>query len=79
MEEKIYYKDDKKRKWDFIVKYGVLGWGISSGILFSLIFPFAMNWKISYLTVFILSMILFPAGGLFWGYFMWKYTRPARE
>ncbi len=63
-----------KGKWNYILIYGVLGWGVGTGILFSLGFPLvteAMGDKAPFLPVFAGSIVLFPLGGIAWGYGMW--------
>jgi hypothetical protein len=63
-----------KGKWNYILLYGVLGWGVSTGILFSLIFPLGMaatGSSAPFLPIFALSIVLFPLGGVAWGYSMW--------
>ena len=64
-------------KWNYILMYGVLGWGVGTGVLFSLFFPLvteAMGDKAPFLPVFAGSMVLFPLGGIAWGYGMWIYA-----
>jgi uncharacterized membrane protein len=68
-----------KGKWNYILIYGVLLWGASTAILFSLIFPLAMGGKVTFLPVFALSIVLFPLGGIAWGYFMWTFIEKAYE
>ena len=34
-----------KGKWNFILKYGVLLWGVGTAVLFSLFFPMVMGGK----------------------------------
>lgn len=60
-----------KGKWPYILVYGVLGWGVSTAILFSLLQAFLG--EVAFLDVLSLSLILFPIGGLFWGLYMWSY------
>ena len=65
-----------KGKWNYILIYGVLGWGVGTGILFSLVFPLVINamfFKVPFLPVFALSIVVFPLGGVAWGYWMWIY------
>ena len=66
-----------KGKWNYILIYGVLGWGVSTGVLFSLIFPLVMGGKVPFLPVFALSIVLFPLGGIAWGYCMWILSEKA--
>jgi uncharacterized membrane protein len=66
-----------KGKWNYIFIYGVLGWGVGTGILFSLFFPLvteAMGSEAPFLPVFALSIVLFPLGGIAWAWFMWIYA-----
>lgn len=66
-----------KGEWDFILKYGVLLWGVGTAVLFSLFFPMAMGGKMPSLSVFALSIVLFPIGGIAWGHFMWIFGENA--
>ena len=71
-----------KGKWNYILIYGVLGWGVGTGILVSLFFPLvteAMGSKAPFLPVFALSIVLFPLGGIAGGYFMWTFIEKAYE
>lgn len=67
-----------KGKWNYILLDGVLGWGVSTAVLFSVIFPL-IDGKQSFLHVFALSIFLFPLGGIAWGYFMWMFIEKAYE
>lgn len=65
-----------KGKWNFILIHGVLAWGVSTGILWSLVFHLVINamfFKVPFLPVFALSIVVFPLGGVAWGYWMWIY------
>jgi hypothetical protein len=66
-----------KGKWNFILKYGVLLWGVGTAVLFSLFFPMVMGGKGQSSSVFALSIVLFPIGGIAWGYFMWMFSENA--
>ncbi len=60
-----------KGEWHYIFVYGVLGWGVSTAVLFSLLQGFFGY--VGFFGVLPLSLILFPIGGLFWGLYMWSY------
>ncbi|MCQ8879811.1 hypothetical protein NQT69_17580 [Pseudoalteromonas shioyasakiensis] len=60
-----------KGKWHYTFVHGVLGWGVSTAILFSLLQGFFGY--VDFFDVLPLSLILFPIGGLFWGLYMWSY------
>lgn len=68
-------KSDKIRKLGrgkFVLRYGVLGWGISTAILFSLIMGFTEGWD-GFVFKLIPALIIFPLGGFVWGRFMWAF------
>lgn len=56
----------------FVVRYGVLGWGVSTAILFSLWNGFSEGWDGFYFKL-IPALVLFPLGGYLWGRFMWWF------
>ncbi|MBN1796024.1 MAG: hypothetical protein JW804_05065 [Sedimentisphaerales bacterium] len=76
-------KIKEKGKADYIIKYGVLGWGVTTAILFSIVFSTIvsrMNKETSFLlTLLGLSLLVFPLGGIAWGYFMWNYMGKAYQ
>ncbi|MEK4511954.1 hypothetical protein EJP82_17550 [Paenibacillus anaericanus] len=63
----------------FIINTGVIRWGLGTAILFSIIVTY-MNKGAAGITFtdqdflrnFIISLIIFPIGGYFWGAWMWK-------
>jgi hypothetical protein len=66
-----------KGMWNFILTYGFLGWGLTSGLLFGICPPlymmlcgseFHLLRSAFLLTV---SLILCPIAGIVWGYCMW--------
>ncbi|HLV49163.1 MAG TPA: hypothetical protein VKY35_08895 [Aliidiomarina sp.] len=69
-EEKLK-KIIKKGKWSYVLKYGVIGWGLLTAIAFSGVLHFIGSTPFSETIVF--SLIVFPIGGIFWGLFMWFY------
>jgi len=60
-------------RWRFISRYGVLGWGLGTGVLFSAIFWIFTGRATSYPTILLMSLILFPIGGIAWGALMWSF------
>ena len=56
--------------WHFIIKYGVLLWGLGTAFLFSLVVSL-MQWEASFLSILKESLMLFPLGGIGWGTIMW--------
>lgn len=53
----------------FILIYGVLGWGLTTALLFSVISSFIGPRTFS--EILGLAMIIFPLGGVAWGWMMW--------
>jgi phosphate/sulfate permease len=60
-----------KGKWHYIIVNGVLGWGVSTAVLFSLFQSFTSEQFFT--DVIGLSIILFPLAGVGWGLFIWFY------
>lgn len=56
----------------FVWRYGVLGWGVSTAILFSLLMAGAEGWD-GFLFKLILALVIFPIGGYVWGRIMWAF------
>ena len=62
---------EKGRK-NYIWRVGVIGWGLSTGVIWATAMPL-INRGSAFLAYFIPGMIIFPICGYGWGYFMWKY------
>jgi hypothetical protein len=56
----------------FVLRYGVLGWGLSTGLTFPLVEGY-MNGFDRFYGLLIPSLVLFPLGGILWGRLMWMY------
>lgn len=54
----------------FVWIYGVFGWGVSTGVLVSLVISFLNQWE-GVLFYMALGLVLFPIGGYFWGRWVW--------
>jgi hypothetical protein len=51
--------------------YGVLMWGIATGIGWAIVMAAMQGWdRLPFLLVG--ALILFPIGGIFWGRYMWR-------
>lgn len=61
------------QKWKFVFRYGVLGWGITAGILFQM-FRLITGVKNSPVD-WVINLGLFMVGGLCWGLIMWAVLR----
>lgn len=62
-----------EQKWKFVFQYGILGWGMTTGILFQILRLITgvkdtpVDW--------IINLVIFMAGGMCWGLIMWKVIR----
>ncbi len=74
-------EDKRWQKWEqtrqmgrnrFILFYGVFGWGVLTALLSTLWMYFLIRDDV--LILFVTSIILFPIGGYFWGYYMWRLS-----
>lgn len=68
-----------KGKSRFIWVYGVLGWGVSTAILFSVLTEMTKGWfsvenHHSFLIRLPISLVLFSVGGYFWGLWTWRIS-----
>ena len=59
-----------KGKCHFVVRYGVIYWGIPTGFLWSVFFS-TVNSHVSFWSALPVGMCLFPLGGIFFGLVMW--------
>lgn len=71
-----------KDKHNFIIRYGILEWGIPAAIIYAFLITLKetdLN-KIMYISEYFLLNILicciaFSAGGYFFGYFLWRKNK----
>ncbi len=66
-----WQKDQQLGKSQYIVRYGVLFWGIPTGILWSIIMHFLQPQDTWYIRP-IIAMIIFPLGGIWFGKWLWN-------
>jgi hypothetical protein len=69
--KKNWIRISKLGRNKYIFFFGVLGWGLPVAILFALQQGFFNDITTSWPEL-ILAFTIFPIGGVFWGYFMWK-------
>ena len=65
----------QKGKARFILVSGALGWGLTTGTLYSLLMWLVMDANLKFLLP--ISLILFPVGGLLWGWCVWSFSERA--
>lgn len=58
-------------KWPFVLKQGVVGWGLTTAVLFSAIMAFFNG--ASFFEGLPSALVTFGIGGIFWGLFMWYF------
>ncbi|MBK9989223.1 MAG: hypothetical protein IPP19_00425 [Verrucomicrobia bacterium] len=59
------------RRRRFIIRFGVIGWGLTTAVLFTAWTAYSKE-NVRTLDL-VLPFILFPIGGIAWGYFMWAF------
>jgi hypothetical protein len=62
----------------FVLLFGVLGWGVPTGILFALIQAYREGWD-GFLPKLAIALVIFPLGGILWGRVMWWMMQRQRE
>ena len=60
------------RKQAYILKWGVLGWGVTLAVLFAVAMTEGTDRP--FLPWLLLSLVGFAVGGLFWGWAMWSFV-----
>jgi hypothetical protein len=62
----------------FVLRYGVLGWGLSTAVAFAAVEGYMHGFE-RFFGLLIPSLILFPLGGILWGRLMWMYFEWMRK
>jgi hypothetical protein len=66
----------KQGRDSFIKRRGVIGWGLPTGILFSLLMGFLQGWdRLPFLLP--VALVMFPIGGIYWGRWVWDTAERA--
>ena len=55
----------------YVLLYGVVGWGVVTGVLFSFVLAAIQGWE-RFWALLLVSLILFPLGGIAFGMLTWK-------
>ncbi|WP_145939607.1 hypothetical protein [Paenibacillus glacialis] len=76
--EKRWEKMRAKGKRHFVVNSGVLRWGLTTAVLYSIFVTYLNNGLTGillndFLRTLLIAVILFPIGGYFWGIWVWKW------
>lgn len=64
-------KFSKLGRSQYVLRYGVLAWGVPVAVLFVLSQGFLQGWTAAAFQA-VPALILFPVGGLFYGRIMWS-------
>ena len=70
-ESEKWEKFSKLGRTQYVVRYGVLGWGIPTGILFAVFSGFMDGWD-QLLPQIIKALVLFPLIGILCGRIWWR-------
>jgi hypothetical protein len=70
-ESEQWAKFSKLGRTQYVLRYGVLGWGVPTAILFSLIDSYRFGWE-GFLSQIVPALVIFPVGGIFFGRCMWR-------
>lgn len=62
----------ERGRCSFIVRYGVLAWGIGTSLLVSLITPSIVDVGLSFLQLLSIAAPICCVGGILFGYLMWR-------
>jgi hypothetical protein len=75
----MYFSEEKWLKFkklgrkQFILRYGVLGWGVPVAIAYSANMAFEHGWN-TFPFFLMPALILFPLCGIWFGKFMWNWV-----
>lgn len=61
----------KNGRKNYVIKIGVLSWGVSTAILWSVIMHIMHPQELWYVRP-LIALVLFPIGGIFFGLWTWK-------
>ena len=70
---------EERMRRRFVWRAGVLGWGVSVGVLWATVFWWQMSFAAPFGVILALALAIFPASGYVWGSLMWRWTHPKRR
>ena len=62
----------KKGRWSFVIKYGVITWGIGSSLLASIAIPLIPWVEYTFTQLLAITLPTFCVCGILFGSFMWR-------
>lgn len=69
----------RRGKRRFVIVNGMLGWGLSTGVLWAITMTALDPERSSFLVRLGLALVLFPLGGIAWGAATWSLTERFRR
>lgn len=71
---------EKLQRWEetrkmglvpFVLVYGVLAWGLSTGVIWAVVMSVMSGWEKFFMRL-LVACIFFPIGGVLFGFFVWR-------
>jgi hypothetical protein len=60
-------------KTRFVLQYGVLAWGVTTALIWTLVMALWQGWERFWMHLGI-ALVVFPLAGIFWGVWMWHWS-----
>jgi hypothetical protein len=86
IKKKSWKEIKSKGKIHFIIKIGIIGWGVPTAILYTLInelfengLVFTMYFNGEFIKDLLLNLLVFQVGGIFFGWWMWKIAEKSLQ
>ncbi len=70
-------KLSKLGRSQYVLRVGVLGWGVPTAMLFSLIEGYRLGWD-QFVFQLVPALVIFPVAGIFFGRAMWRMLEKKR-
>lgn len=80
MDDNLKWEKTRQRgRASFVLRYGVLAWGLTTGLLFTLVTATQEGADANVPVTLVASLVLFPLGGIVWGRVMWWFCEKLRR